>query len=252
MIAPDPGQAPRFASLDELVARVVRESRPLETPYLAALRDGRMSRDEFTRTQVQFCFVVEFFPRPMAALCARIPDPALRLEVLRNVWEEHGEGDLTRSHKATFRQFLRRLAGLTDAEIDARPLWPEARVFDTFLAGAAALDEHLVGAAVMGIIERLFVDIAGDIARSVVGRGWIAPEDLVHYDLHEELDVRHAEDFMAVLRPAWDEGDAADRYAIEQGLRAGAQAFDALYRGLFLARGRADEVRSERRPHARC
>lgn len=250
MIVHDPHHAPTD-TLDALLLRVIEESDVARNPYLGALEDGSLAFDDFVETQAQFSFVVEFFPRPMAALCARIPDPALRLEVLRNVWEEHGEGDLSRSHRATFRLFLRRLAGLGDADVDARPLWPEARAFDTLLAGAAALDEHLVGAATLGVIERMFVDISARIGRAVVARGWLAAEELVHYDLHEVLDVRHAEDFMAVLRPAWDRGVPADRYAIEQGLRMGAAAFDGLYRGLFAARGRRMAPRQELRPHGR-
>ena len=54
-------------------------------PYLQDLVDGTMSLDVFRRTQQQFFFAVTFFPRPMAALVGRLPDPRPRLDILRNV-----------------------------------------------------------------------------------------------------------------------------------------------------------------------
>ena len=40
-------------------------------------------------------------------------------------------------------------------------MWPEVRAFNTVLVGACVMDEYLIGAGVMGIIERMFSDIAG-------------------------------------------------------------------------------------------
>ena len=223
--------------LDDLVATVLSEVDAARNPYFVALRDGSFTREDFVATQVQFYFVVTFFSRPMAAVAARVPEPELRLAILRNVWEEHGEGDLQRAHGATFRELLRRLGGVTPETLDRTPLWPEARLFDTALAGAATLDEALVGVAMLGMIERMFVDISGWLARGIVARGWLAAGEMIHYDLHEALDVRHAADFFDVLRARWDR-DPSSRYYVEQGLRLGAAAFDGLYRGLFLARAR--------------
>src|ERR1044071_7099674 len=81
----------------------------LRNPYLAALADGSMSRACFQVTQEQFFFAVTFFPRPMAALVGRTSDPHARLDILRNLVEEHGEFDAGAFHHNTFREFLRRV-----------------------------------------------------------------------------------------------------------------------------------------------
>jgi hypothetical protein len=60
---------------------------------------------------------------------------------------------------------------------------------------------------------------------------------VIHYDLHEKIDVRHAEDFFNILRPAWD-ADQRNRLLVEQGLRMGATLFNGLYEGLYRARER--------------
>ena len=80
--------------------------------------------------------------------------------------------------------------------------------------------------------------------------GWVPTEKLIHYNLHEDLDIKHADDFFDVLRPAWDV-DAENRYYIEQGLRLGAYVFNSLYAGLYKARNRRI-YREVRGPHTRA
>src|SRR5437773_2370525 len=132
-----PNRAPRVTTR---AAAVLRESGLPTNPYFVSLADGSMSLDVFRRTQEQFFFAVTFFPRPMAALVGRIPDPKQRLDILHNLVEEHGEFDERQFHHTTFQQFLRtidvdpsRLAGVT--------LWPVLRAFNSVLTAACVLDE---------------------------------------------------------------------------------------------------------------
>lgn len=237
-------------TIDDVVRTALAETNHASNPYFVALKDGNFSFDDFVETQIQFYFVVQFFSRPMAAVAAKIPDAELRLEILRNVWEEHGEGDLSKAHGATFREFLRRLAGVTPVDLERRALWPEARLFDTTLAGASVLDEFVVGVAMLGTIERMFVEISRWIGQAVVERGWLAEHEMIHYDLHETLDVKHSQDFFDVLEQRWGD-DPESRYFVEQGVRLGATAFDTLYRGLYRARGRRAIETARPAHHAR-
>ena len=229
---------------------VLKETNMWMNPYFKALRDGTFDFDDFVETQIQFHFAVVFFNRPMAALAAKIPTSELRLEVIRNVWEEHGEGNTSLMHEKTFIAFLDRLAGIKPDDIEKRAMWPEVRAFNTVLVGACVMDEYLIGAGVMGIIERMFSDIAGWLGEEVVTHGWMSVEKLIHYNLHEDLDIKHADDFFDVLRPAWD-ADVENRYYIEQGLRLGAYIFNSLYAGLYTARNRRI-YREVRGPHTRA
>lgn len=236
-------------TLDATIRGIAEEIDYPRNPYFRALRDGSFSKDDFVETQIQFYSAVVFFSRPMAALAAKIPESALRMEILRNVWEEHGEGDPSQVHSATFIAFLERLGGVGPTVLAGRALWPEVRIFNTTLAGACVLDEYLVGAALMGMIERMFSEISTIIGRAVVERGWLTADRLIHYTLHEELDVKHSRDFFDVLAPSWERSEE-DRYYIEQGLRMGATLFNGLYAGLYAARGRR-RLRDTRGPHSR-
>ena len=212
--------------------QAIERSGLLANPYLAALSDGTMSLEAFRRTQEQFFFAVTFFSRPMAALVGRIQDPKLRLDILHNLVEEHGDFNEERFHHNTFREFLR-LIGSDPDRLATTPVWPALRAFNGVLTASCVLDELEVGVACMGVIEQSFAGISAAIGSSVVKRGWVKAEQLVHYKLHAQIDERHAEEFFAVIEPLWE--TPARRYFIEQGLDLGVYAFDRLYRDLCAA-----------------
>jgi pyrroloquinoline-quinone synthase len=204
----------------------------LHNPYFKALTDGSMTLECFRRTQEHFFFAVTFFPRPMAALVGRIPDPQQRLDILHNLVEEHGEFNEDAFHHTTFQQFLATIGSPPD-ELEKRGPSPALRAFNSVLTASSVMDELEVGVACIGIIEHAFAGISAVIGKTVVERGWVTAERLVHYKLHAEIDERHAEEFFAVIESAWD--DERRRYFIEQGLQLGAYIFDRLYRDIYTA-----------------
>jgi pyrroloquinoline-quinone synthase len=234
-------------SLDAYVKALKQRLAPLQNPYFVALRDGSFSQDDFVETQVQFAHAVFFFSRPMMVLAARVSNPQVRLPLLENVGDEHGDGDLAMSHESTFTQFLSTF-GVSKDELWRRPLWPEVRAFNTVLAGVCTLDDVATALATLGIIEDLFSSISAEIGSSIVKRGFLTAPALVHYKTHEELDVLHAEGFYAPLRPRY-ETDPLLRYQAEQGLELGATVLLSLYRGLYESRARRTR-RTTSGPHS--
>ncbi len=227
-----PSRAPRVTAR---AGAILKRVNILHNPYLQALADGSMSLDCFRRTQEQFFFAVTFFPRPMAALVGRIPDPRQRLDILHNLVEEHGEFQEQSFHHTTFQQFLRTL-GCQPEKLEGMSVSPALRAFNSVLTAACVLDELEVGVGCMGIIEYAFAGISAAIGKAVVERGWVPADKLVHYKLHAEIDERHAEEFFAVVEPLWD--NERRRYYVEQGLELGAYIFDRLYRDMYEAGAR--------------
>jgi pyrroloquinoline-quinone synthase len=225
-------------TLDDFVRALKARLAPLDNPYFHALRDGSLTREDFVETQLQFAHAVFFFSRPMLVLAGRVSSAQVRLPLLENVRDEHGRGDLSFSHEATFTRFLE-LLGVPKDELWSRPLWPAVRAFNTVLAGVCTLDDVPTALATLGIIEDLFASISAEIGRGVVARGWLGAEQLVHYRTHEELDELHAEGFYAPLRARFAT-EPSLRYQVEQGLELGASVFLTLYRGLHESRARRD------------
>jgi pyrroloquinoline-quinone synthase len=221
-----------MSEMQKLIDQIIFETKYHENPYFLALKNKEFDKIDFIETQIQFYFAVTFFSRPMAALAAKIPDPNLRVEIVRNVWEEHGEGETSKIHGKTFIELLKRLDNISGRDIDKRVLWPEVRIFNTTLVGACVLDEYLIGVGAMGMIERMFCDISSWIGKGIVQNGWLNEKDMIHYNLHEVLDIKHSADFFNVLKPSWDTSDE-NKYYIEQGLRMGAEVFNYLYYALY-------------------
>ena len=146
--------------MEKEIEIILQESGYKSNPYFVHLRDGTFEKEDFIATQIQFYFAVTFFSRPMAALAAKIPTPELRIEIVRNVWEEHGEGDASKIHGSTFLTLLDRLGKINYQDVNRQILWPELRIFNTTLSGACVLDEYLIGVGMMGIIERMFCEIS--------------------------------------------------------------------------------------------
>ena len=200
------GRAPRVtAAADAILAKtdMLRAN-----PYFRALKTGSMSLAQFRRSQEQFFWAVSFFSRPMAAMVARIPDARARLDILHNVVEEHGDFSRDAFHEETFRRFLSTIG--STADLDSLGLHPALRAFNAVLTASCVLDEMEVGIGCMGIIEYAFSGISALIGKSVVDRGWVKKDKLVHYSLHAKIDPRHAEEFFAVVEPRW--ADPARRY----------------------------------------
>src|SRR3954470_11103930 len=120
------GRESRAPRVSACAGVALEKSGVLGNPYLRALTDGSMTAECFRRTQEQFFFAVTFFPRPMAALVGRIPDPRQRLDILHNLVEEHGEFNEQRFHHTTFQQFLRTIGSNPD-RLDDLMIWPEVR-----------------------------------------------------------------------------------------------------------------------------
>jgi pyrroloquinoline-quinone synthase len=225
-----PNRAPRVTAR---ACDILEHIQILQNPYLTALADGSMTLECFRRTQEQFFAAVTFFPRPMAALVGRIPDPRHRIDILHNLVEEHGEFEEQAFHHTTFQGFLQSIGSSVTKLEDLGGVWPSLRAFNSVLTASCVMDELEVGVGCMGIIEHAFAGISAAIGKAVVQREWVSPEELVHYKLHAEIDERHAEEFFAVIESAWD--DEPRRYFIEQGLQLGGYIFNRLYRDMYEA-----------------
>lgn len=224
MIDTGRAHAPGIVAAAEQLLR----SRPiLGQSHFTRLFDGRMSLEEFSRSQSQFFFAVRFFSRPIAALVARCPDSALRMDLVHNLAEEQGDFLPSEAHDRTFLRFLSSI-GVSPEQMKQTMAGPAVQAFNYALLGACQGGEMEVAFGCLGIIEHAFADISARIGQAVVARGWVAQDNLVHYKLHAEIDKRHAEEFFAVVEPAW-QADPTKRELIQQGLALGHHIFGRLY-----------------------
>lgn len=191
------------------------------SPYFRAL--GTLDKPVFVASQVAFREAVVHFGRPMAMLAARVDAADVRRTLLGNAWEEHGSGDPTASHEHTFDTLLARL-GAT-----AGPIHPAVDAFNAALDGVCTYAPVPSALATLGFIELQFAAISRHLGGTLVERGWLPADQVVHYTLHQDLDLDHAEGLFAPLRPVYSTQEAS----IRRGLDRGGYLFDRLYRDLL-------------------
>ncbi len=194
---------------------------------------------EFVATQKQFYFAVRYFSRPMAALTARMPDSAGRRGLIHNLAEEHGANeerpaalDPALAHDRTFLRFLGTL-GVGKEEISVLREGSAVRAFNNALMGICTMEPVPLAFGGMGVIEYAFAGISANIGAAVVRHGWVSDTELVHYNMHAEIDERHAAEFFQVVERDWG-ANPSTRAEIEDGVRLGLHVFGRLYDELFL------------------
>lgn len=216
-------------TLEDALAVVERAYDFRRHPYLAWMRAPGTTREAFRRSQVPFRFAVEAFSQALAGVLAHVPRLEDRMLLAENIAEEHGRGVPRESHKYTFIEYLVALGATTDELERPCPVWVTA--FNHGLRNLCLAQPYEHGAAALGVIEKVYVDVSGEIARALVDRGWVEPGSQRHYAVHEVLDVEHARELLELARPAWD--FPRTRSSVAQGLLLGAWSFHRLYHDLL-------------------
>ncbi|MEI7374812.1 MULTISPECIES: TenA family transcriptional regulator [Dickeya] len=199
-----------------------------EHPYFSKLINGEISKQGFIDSQMQFAHLVQFFSRPMASMIANIPNAQRRMKIVENLWEEHGKGIPDKIHGRTILTLIDRLGG-NAKDLEKTPISANIEIFNVALKGIATFEDYRLAAAVFSSIERIFVEISSLICQAIIKHDWLPEEKITHYALHKEIDIEHAEDFLAVVEEDWANNDEESKELIARGIRLGASLFMNVY-----------------------
>lgn len=191
----------------------------------------KAGQEDFLKTQIQFRFAVENFGAVIAGVLSKIPRTKERMQVAENVAEEHGYNDLTNTHYTTFMQFLK---SMNKNNLNLNPK-PNTSVlsFNQAVGNFVATHSFYEGAALVGMIELMYVDMSSFIADTVHSRNWDSLCEQKHYDVHAVLDIEHAQELFEVSELLWNNGDNIIKGQIEDAMKLGAHYFYRLYDDLL-------------------
>jgi pyrroloquinoline-quinone synthase len=208
-----------LASLrDELFAARIEKH-----PLFERLTHGSFSRDAERRVALEIFHVVEAFPLFLSALITSIDDFRLRMELVDNLYEEHGRMNPERVHVVTYRGFLRALGVSEEVFAASRPELPSLCYNRALLdlCGRQSMAEGLGALAVIEEIVARVSPLAAAVGRARSGGGPIG----AHFGSHEVLDVSHAEELYAVALRL----PAASTPLVQRGMRLGMYYHHRLY-----------------------
>ncbi len=143
-------------------------------------------------------------PAIMAAGLTRITNRELFYVLLRNLWEECGNGEIAESHVEMFERFTRAV-GLEPTRELKHGSRGETLV-DHFLAACRGEPEHRVLAMFHGF-EATFPYVCGEISTALKVSGIVSAEDAHFFPFHAVHDLDHAATTQAAMLQAADTTD---------------------------------------------
>lgn len=210
---------PRLATLRrELFATPIERHALFES-----LTHGKFSRDAERSVAIEIFHVVDAFPRFLSALITSIEDFRLRMELVDNLYEEHGRMNLERVHVVTYRVFLRALGVSDEVLARGRPNLPSL-CYTRALLDLCARQSAAEGLGALAVIEEVVARVSPVAA--AVGRARADGATIgTHFGAHEVLDVSHAEELYAVALRLPDDAIPL----IDRGMRLGMYYHRRLY-----------------------
>jgi pyrroloquinoline quinone (PQQ) biosynthesis protein C len=175
-------------------------------PARAALWNVSLFRDQpeaTTQAAVMIAHELQLytsiFPRCVGGLVSQSDNDADRAVLVENLWEEHGSGDLARSHRTLFDQFYASVKRHAP-DVDAPVSWLDSTVeaADSLLRVTASGFIRGLGALAVGIEAETgaqFKAVRSYFARLPNGQHL----DYEFFTLHEASDDAHADAMLDVL-----------------------------------------------------
>jgi len=200
-------------------------------PYFSRLIDGEMSFEQFKVTQLNIFPAVSYFSLPMFYLCTRLESYEKRINILENINDEHGNGNLSESHGVTYKSYLISL-GIKKDTIEQSPVQPSVEYFNNILMETVKNKNVLLAIACLGMIEERYAEISKLLVENLINKKWIKAEELTHYSMHQEVDKHHSDLFFRLVESEWKEY-LSSRQEIVSGIDLGNDLVLNLYNDLL-------------------
>lgn len=186
----------------------LKKNTPIDNElYFRSLQNNTMTFDAFKESQTNFYGAVCYFSRPLFALCSRIDNYVDRLNILENIIDEHGNGNINVAHGNTYKEYLINL-GVSEKTIEKSSNHISVSNFYSKINQIVKEDNIHKAIAMYGIIEDRYTEISSFIAKSVLKNNWLEESKLSHYSIHEELDIHHAKLFYNLIEKKWSNNES--------------------------------------------
>ena len=196
--------------------RLLSQEAPEDHPFYRAMKDGSLSLEKAQQAALEIRHVVAHFPRFLAALIANIPDYRERMDLVENLYYEHGKMNESEVHEVTYRRFLHSL-DISEEAIEAHEPGLPALVYTRAVHDLCLHQEIAEGFGAIGVIEEIVARVSIAVSHYAARHlGQVGPDD--HFGLHEVLDVTHADEIYALAEPYYK---GTGRQAVERGMRLG-------------------------------
>ncbi|MDZ8105407.1 MAG: iron-containing redox enzyme family protein [Nostoc sp. DedQUE12a] len=200
--------------------------------FLTQCRTGSLFLPDVQILAVQMYKFSKEFNRILASILSCCQDESTQLVILENLFDEMGQGDVTKSHPELFRQFTRAL-GIHDETLAALPTAPETRaLIDTYLQIPHKYGYLAALGAVCYASEGIVSSLYTQLYKGIVGAAPLPKESLIFFEVHINIDDSHAAKLAAVIEAqiGMIEDDIKIKQAIVEAMDARVQFFNGIQR----------------------
>jgi pyrroloquinoline quinone (PQQ) biosynthesis protein C len=177
----------------------------LQSRYLSRLSNGALTLEQLRRFTIQYWYYCQYFPRLMAAAAANVPDDQTRDSLVRNLWEEHGKGDPTRSHRVLFLKFAAALN--VESELDQQAPYPSTEAFVQGMFNLCQSSHFLEAVGALSVGGEFYTsEQYGLILNGLERYSFLSAPSLEFWRVHISMDVGHYEE-MAISLSRWTESE---------------------------------------------
>lgn len=189
----------------------------LKHPFLKRIKKSSLSKKQLRYFAEQYSVYCQYFPRFLAAAAANIPDDKTRMPIIENLWEEHGEGKLSKSHRILYNNFAASL-GLSEEDLKNVTPISTTRICCENLINLCHDGHFIESLGALGPGTEFFTNEEYSIiADGLENYDFLNKDDLEFWTVHISLDEDHYSEMIDCLRP-WA-NTIENRYLIKTGAK---------------------------------
>lgn len=183
----------------EQLKRDVFSHEAVNHPFLERFSKGGLSQEQIKIFSIHYYKHAKMFSHYIANIIPKIPHEWDRMLMVKNLMDEYGNLDLTKTHPALFRKFLKAL-GLEKKDWKKIEPIPEVTNFVDRLTMLTRYEPFLIGLGAAGpgvewVIPTMFTKIVDGLKKSIP----IKDDDMEYWTSHIILDVEHGEAATKIL-----------------------------------------------------
>ena len=188
-----------FAELEEELSHGINKI--LNHSFLQKIHNAELNKEQLQYFAGQYGIYCNYFPRFLAAAASNIPDDHTRLPIVENLWEEHGEGDYTKSHRVLFERFAL-ATGLSKEDFHETEAIPTTEICCEHLLDICQDYDFITSLGALGPGTEFFTNTEYSIIKSGLNKyDFLSEEDIEFWTVHISLDEEHYSSMVEAIRP---------------------------------------------------
>lgn len=208
----DPCEIVRMAARPLFIESPI-EGHPLFVSMETQALDGVQAR----AIALDIHHVVEHFPRFLSAVITSIGDFRQRMKLVQNLYAEHGAMNPAHVHLVTYQGFLRAL-GISEATLVSHEPSIGAVAYVRAVLSLCQREDPSEALAALAVIEEVVARVSPIVGRWGQRHGATGAPAESHFNVHEKLDLSHAEEIYELAGHFWESREASVRRGLALGM----------------------------------